>query len=116
MKVNWIYHRNKKILYADYRGMDTDSMITQLKHEADIIMKESGNILYLGNFENTVIAPQFMKVANELGKTTEKKMEKSTIVGVTGLKAVLLNSYNMFTGGKIRACKDENSAKEYLVN
>jgi hypothetical protein len=116
MKVNWIYHKNKRILYSDYRGMDTDTMITQLKHEADIILKEPSDVLYMANFENTVIAPQFMKVANELGKTTEKKVTKSSIIGITGLKGVLLNSYNLFTGSKMRAFKDENAAKDYLVN
>jgi len=112
----WITYKGKRILYSDYRGMNTEQMIAQLREEANMIMNEPGKVLNLSNFEGTVIAPEFMKVANELGKTTEKKIEKSAVVGVTGVKAVLLNSYNMITGGNIRAFKDEESAKEYLVS
>jgi hypothetical protein len=56
-----------------------------------------------------------MKVANELGKKTEPLNERSAIVGVTGMKSVLLNTYNFFTGGKLKAYKTEAEAMEYLT-
>ncbi len=112
----WITYKGKKILYSDYRGMNNEQMMAQLREEANMIMNEPGKILNLSNFEGTVVTPEFMKLANELGKTTEKKIEKSAVVGVTGIKAVLLNTYNMVTGGNLRAFKDEESAKEFLIS
>ncbi len=115
MNVKWISHNNKRILYADYRGMKTDEMIKQLEYEANMMLNENTKVLYLGNFEGTVIEPAFMRRANELGKKTEPLNEKSAIVGVHGIKAVLLNTYNMFTGGKLKAFPDEDRAKEFLT-
>ncbi len=115
MNVKWISKDGKQILYADYRGMKTPEMIKQLEHEADIMLKSSNKVLYLGNFEDTVIDKDFMKKANELGKKTEPLNERSALVGVTGMKALLLNTYNMLTGGKIKAFKTEEEALEYLT-
>lgn len=115
MNIKWISHNNKKILYADYRGLKTPEMIKQLEQEADIMLKAGQKVLYLGNFEGTVIESEFMKKANELGKKTEPLNEKSAIVGVVGMKAVILNTYNMLTGGKIKAFNSEEKALEYLT-
>jgi hypothetical protein len=115
MNVKWIVHNNKRILYADYRELNTDEMIKQLQYEANMMMQNNGKVLYLGNFENTVIEKAFMEKANELGKITEPLNEKSALVGVVGMKAVLLNTYNFFTGGKLKAFATEEAAKEYLT-
>jgi hypothetical protein len=95
--------------------MKTDEMIKQLEHEANMMLQHNAKLLYLGNFENTVVESEFMKKANELGKKTEPLNEKSAVVGISGMKSVLLNTYNFFTGGKLKACKTEEEALDFLT-
>lgn len=116
MKVNWINHNNKKILYADYRDLQIPEMINQLIFESDIILKSTEKVLYLGNFEGAIIESEFIKKAYELGKKTEPRNKKSAIVGVDGMKTIFLNTYNMNTGGKNKAFNTEQKALEYLTN
>lgn len=116
MNIKWINHNNKMILYADYRGLKTPEMINQLIFESDIILKSIEKVLYLGNFEGASIESEFIKKANELGKKTELRNEKSAIVEAGGMKAIILNNYNLITGGKIKAFNTEQKALEYLTN
>jgi hypothetical protein len=115
MKANFISHKSKRILYVDYRGLNTSEMLDQLEYESNLILKEAEPVLYLANFENTVVASDFMNRANELGKKTEKKTAKSAVVGVSGMKKVLMNTYSLFTGSKMKAFNTEEEAKDYLT-
>jgi hypothetical protein len=114
MNIKWITHSNKRILYSDYRGLNSEQMISQIKQEAEIILKAGSKILYLGNFEGTVVDSAFMKIANELGKKTQVLNEKSAVVGVSGMKTVMLNTYNLFTKGQLKAFSTEEKALEFL--
>jgi len=57
-----------------------------------------------------------MERSKQLGAEVFKvKTEKGAVLGVTGIKKVLLNAYNMVAGEKLRAFDSEEEAKEYLV-
>jgi hypothetical protein len=115
MKVDWITHSGKRILKVDYRGMNEQEMLKQLEYGTDVILKEKDKILYLGIFTDTIIFPAFMEKANSYGKDTDKKLIKGAIVGVSGMKSMLLNTYNMLTGSKMKALSSENEALSYLT-
>lgn len=116
MSINWTTQRGKRILHVDYRGMTPELMMDQLLKESNLIMKEAEPVNYLGIFEDTVVNSEFMNLANKLGKSTEPKTRKSAVVGVKGMKAVLLNTYSAITGSKMKAFKTEHDALNYLTN
>lgn len=116
MKVSWIEYKGKRILFSDYSGCTVEQMISQLKTETNMILQENGNVLYLADFTNTVISPDYMKAVNEAGKKTKSIVNKSALVGISGMKAMLMNTFNMITGLKARAFSDLILAKEYLIN
>jgi hypothetical protein len=115
MKVSWIDYKGKRILFSDYQGLDNEEMIAQFKYETSIILKEK-EVLYLGDFHNSTISPDFMKMLNETGKQTQSIIKKSAVVGITGLKSILMNSFNMISGVKAKSFDEITKAKEYLVN
>ena len=115
MKIEWINYKGKRILKVDYKGLNEQEMIKQLEYGTSLILKEPDKILYLGDFSNTVVSPAFMEKANAFGKETDKKLLKGAIIGVSGMKSVLLNAYNMLTGSKMKALSGETEALEYLV-
>ena len=115
MRVNWIIFNGKKILYSDYRNLKPDEMLKQLDEETKIILNSPGNVLYLGNFENTTITSEFMTKGKQVGKSTKHLVDKSAFVGITGLKSMLQNAFSMFTGIQAKAFSNENDAKDYLI-
>jgi len=116
MKIKWINHKGKRILYADYSGLSEQDMIKQLDEGSAMLLKEKDSILYFGNFNNTVFTSEFMNKANQWGKDTNHKFSKMAIIGVaTGIRSILLNSYNKLTGSKMKVFTSEQEALDYLA-
>ncbi len=116
MKLKWINHKGKRILSADYSGLTEQEMIKQLDYGSAMLLKEKDPILYYGNFTDTTISTEFMQKANEWGKQTNKVIQKMAVVGLTsGVRSILLNTYNMMTGSKMKVFKTEQEALDYLV-
>lgn len=114
MNVNWVEYKGKKILYSDFKGLNSSEMLNQLRYETDLICQDNREILYLADFTDTTISVEFMKAGNSAGQKTKKFVKRSAIIGVTGLKPMLLNTFNKVTGIEARAFHDIVKAKEYL--
>ena len=48
--------------------------------------------------------------------TVKGKSEKRAILGVGGIKKILLRAYSMVTGTNVTPFEDEEKAKDYLAN
>jgi len=116
MKITWINHKGKRIFSIDYSGLTEAEMLKQLMYGTELIMKETEPVLYLGNFAQATIFPEFMKTANTLSKESDKKISRMAVIGLSsGVRTVLLNAYNALVKGKMRAFKTEQEALDYLV-
>jgi hypothetical protein len=118
MEVKWLNHGGKKILYGDYRGAKTETeLINILKEVIELEKKGEGKLLELANFSDTYIGTNFMNEVNKSGKDIRAKyVAKTALVGVTGLKNVLLMGYITFTGQKnIKSFSTENEALRWLI-
>ena len=116
MPVTWIDYKGRKILYADYRGLrNEEAMLQNLKIEADFYAKTNLKILSLNDYRDSVVSSDFMNKINELGKATKNKTDKAAVLGISGLKKILINGYARVTGQHVKVFEDEITAKEYLV-
>jgi hypothetical protein len=117
MSVEWIEHKGKRILYVDYSGMQEEEGIKNLETQADLMRTLTESVLVLANYQGTYATPTFMKYVQTLGREViEPKTKKGALIGITGIKKLLLNTYNMVTGGSLKAFPDRESALEYLVS
>lgn len=117
MKVQWVSHKGKKILFTDYEGTKTqEEMIVILNESIQIAKKTPGTILGLVNIRDSAVGPDYMKEAKEQGKALAHKREKSAIIGVTGLKGMLLKGFNLFTGSTLKSFNTKEEALDYLVS
>jgi hypothetical protein len=115
MNVNWITYNNKRILRVDYRGLTHEEMIKQLEFESELILSETKPVLYLGIFTDVDANGDFLRRANELGKRTERRTQKSAILGITGIKKIALKTYKVITGADMTPFDNEQDALEYLT-
>ena len=117
MPISWIEYKGKKILYADYRNLKSeDLMLANLDEELKFYEKTNGKILSLNDYRDTYISKEFMNKVTEAGKKFKGIHEKSAILGITGIKKILLNSYSVLTGDPTRSFDEEEKAKEYLAS
>lgn len=116
MPVTWIEYQGKKILYADHRGLkNEDALLANVDLQAQYVRASSEKVLMLADFRNTYIGSKFLERAKSYGTRHESKLAKHAMIGITGIKRILLNAYILFTGDPVKTFDDEESAKKYLV-
>ncbi|MDB4835391.1 hypothetical protein OAH12_02270 [Cyclobacteriaceae bacterium] len=116
MPIKWIEHKGKQILYVDYRMLSPKKTMELIYEAAEISRKSEGGVLVVSNFEKVAITCQIMEEAKVLGKEVFKdKTAKSAVLGVTGMKRILLSIYCQFTKDKVVAFGSLEKAVDYLV-
>jgi len=118
MRISWKTYKAKQILYVDYSGLKTEEMIKLLNDSCDVLKKSSGGVLLLTNFENTTATTEYMNEVKRLGKDViTVKAAKTALLGIVGVKGVLVQGYAFFTGEKnLKAFSTEQDAMEWLVS
>jgi len=110
-----ITFKGKEISYHDYRGIKLEEILKTIDEASAKALQENKVRLQLSNLTGVFAVPEFMDKVKEAGKKTKHLTSKSAVVGITGAKKLLLNTYNVFTGANMKAFDDEESAKEWLV-
>lgn len=114
MSVKWLDYQGKKVLYVDFRKMLEEQVIVNIELEAKMIAEAPGKVLVLANVEGAAISS--LERLKQVGKKDiSPKIEKSALVGITGLKEILLRAYNTFTGSKAQPFPNEKEALDWLV-
>ncbi|MGH1336383.1 MAG: hypothetical protein ACRBFS_09670 [Aureispira sp.] len=96
---------------------DQEELLRLVKEAYDMFTQNPHKILALTNVSNTVVGPEFMSEIKRLGVLHQDKFEKTAVIGITGLKKVLLKGYNMFMPSTHTAVPFETKeeALDYLV-
>ena len=116
-KVEWITHKGKKILFSDYSNVKSqEEMHTIMNESLKIVNETPGKVSSLVDMTNASVGPDFMKAAKEEGKKFLHKRDKSALLGITGLKAMLLKGYNLFSGDSAKPFGTKEEALDYLCS
>jgi len=116
MSISWITHKGKKILYLNYKNKTKEEMIQMLEDAAKIYRESKEKILSIDDFEGTFVSDEFMKKAKELAKEVfSLKRKKGAVLGITGVKKILLISFNSFSADKLYPFNTKEEALEFLV-
>ena len=65
----------------------------------------------MANLSKEVI--EYLK--NEESKKAAEIADKQAVIGITGIKKMILNIYNTVSGSNTKVCSSMEEAKEYLV-
>lgn len=119
MSAKTIVYNGRTILSVRFQDCKTEQeMLHQLEEVADILTKSTAKKLILSDFTGSSISAAVMNRIKELGTTIYKiKIEKNAVLGVTGLKNVLFQSYISTTrSDTTRTFSTEEEAKDWLVS
>ena len=115
--ISFISHNGKSILYVDYsQCKDKWEMIALVEATVPHYKNAPGKILSLSDYNNVTGSPEYMNVVKQLGKELfDAKTERGAVLGITGLKKVLLQGYNLVSKQKIMAFDTKDQALKYLT-
>ena len=117
MPISWIDYKGKKILFIDMKGAKSEEMLTIIEEQKKIIDESSEPVLLLNDFRDTFASSEYMDRAKKYGKEQKDKIKKTALLGIQGIKKILVRTYIMFSNNENTKIFDNiEEAKEYLIN
>lgn len=118
MPVSTINHQGKTILYIDYTPYkNKDEMIANLHKVADYYKKAILPVSSLTDVTGAYLSNEFIDEMKSLTREVfQEKSNKAAVIGITGIKKILLDAFNMITkNGGIKAFNTKEEALSYLT-
>jgi hypothetical protein len=118
-RVRWVPHRGRDVLRVDFSGLIGEEGIPLLHREAEIMRTTGHKVLVLIDLTDAVANTAFMNEAKRLGKEVfMPNSQRRAMVGVTGLRAVLVSTYTRFIGAgdTQKIFGSEQEAMDWLVS
>jgi len=119
MSIETIEFKGKKILYLDHEKKGDKDLVDDLKAGDQAIKKayQDGEVLLLANFSSSYMSEAAMNyIKSEESKRINLLVKKTAVIGIQGVKKILLKVYNAFMQKEVKVFEDFESAKEYLVS
>jgi hypothetical protein len=112
----WLDHKGKRILFNDYTGLTASEIVFQVMENKSRYDKENRHDLLLlvdvtdSPFNQTVVSSM-----HDIAKAIKPRMKKSAVIGVSGLKMVVLKTINRVSDLGIVPFDTKERALDWLV-
>jgi hypothetical protein len=119
MRSKWITHKGKRIFHIDLSGLGRNGEAFRkelLEAEAVTCQQPEDSLLVLTDTRDTVVSSEVMSIAKEGSARTTKYVRKTAVIGVTGVRQVLLDAVSRFSGQQFATFDDIETAKDWLVS
>ncbi len=116
MSVEWIDHKGKKILYIKYTGLSPEQQLAQIE-KATKTLVDTGkkDNLTLTDVREINVTQDFLDLAKVQGKISGPVTQKAAIVGIEGIRKILLKAVNTVSGNPREPFATVEEAKDWLV-
>jgi len=119
MRSKWVTHEGKRLFFVDLSGLGRHPAAFReelVEVEAVAHQQPEGSILVLTDVRDTVLFSEVMDLAKESSARMAKYIRKEAIVGMSGIRQVLLDAVSRFSGRQFAAFDDIEAAKDWLVS
>ena len=122
MKSQWITYKGKRILHIDLSNFKEDlkgfeaeltTAVTTIGQE--MYQQPPHSVLVLVDLRNTAMTQVAQKFLTERIKDTREYIQKTAVVGMTGLRRMFLDFFALVAGSETVPFDDPDLAKEWLV-
>lgn len=114
----FIKYKGRAIWYADYSRCRTKEDVVELLENTRHVFLSSEEVLVLINVNDFFASKEYLQLAKELNKELGHKVARRAILGISGVKKVLLMGFNRLTSRKAVAVpfNSKEEALDYLVS
>ena len=116
-RVKWIEYKGKEILHDDYTNLQGEELVHTIEILTNHLM-ESGKkeILLLIDLNDSYTNKEVVNAFTEAGKRVRPIVKRTAVLGITGVKKVLLNVVNKLSSIDANPFSTEEEAKEWLIS
>ncbi len=116
-KIFWITYKNVPILYTNWSNFPTEKeFLDATKETTNFVVEQNlGNLLELVDVTDSVTTTEIIKASKEAAILTKPFNKKKAVIGISGLKRILLNAVNRIASEKIVAFETKEQALEWLI-
>jgi len=115
--MKWIPHKGKEILYEDYSNLKGDEIAIRVPIFSHLeLQMGKKDMLLIIDLSDSFANKEAVKAFTEAGKVTGEIFLKTAVLGITGVKKILLNVVNRLTQVNAKPFSDIKAAKDYLVD
>ncbi len=112
----WTKYKGKEILYEDYSNLTGKEIAKRVPIFSHLeLQMEKKDMLLIIDLSNSFANDGAVKAFTEAGKQTEDLFSKTAVLGITGVKKILLNVVNKLTNVNAKPFSKIEDAKEYLI-
>lgn len=98
MSATWIEHKGKRILLVKYGGLKPAEMLDLILTATQMLVAEKSNqVLSLSDVTDCYVNKEFTELSKKQGAISLPLTKKAAIVGVVGIKSILLKGVNAFS-------------------
>lgn len=119
MRSQWIEHNGKKIFFQDFANhfYNSGAVKAELSEVQKVVMSQPLNsVLVLSDFRDTNIGSDLLSTMNSASAATKAYVNKTAVLGVTGMKRKLADLLTALTGQPLKYFDDMEAAKTWLVD
>ncbi len=116
-RIQWITHKGKRVLRIDYSGLRGKEVIPVVRQAPRFYEGEPPkSVLCLADVRNSFADEETMEVIKKTIAQTKIHDKKVAVVGIEGVKGILLMAVNLFTGHNMKPFTNEQQALDWLVS
>lgn len=117
MTTSWLTHQGRRVLYTDFRDCGSEAQMVEVFEKAvQLVLASPEPVLTMNNFDGVVVSAAFLRTVRARGAEYKHNVRAKAVLGVTGIKKTLINTYSILTGIDARAFATEAQALAYLVS
>ena len=117
-RVRFVDHKGRKILYVDYSNLKKSEEILPVIGQLENVVKTTTKkLLFLTDATDGSANKESLNALKKVAKLCKDRdiVEKECIIGITGLKKVLLKAVNTFAKSNVIMKNSMEEAKDWLV-
>jgi len=115
-RMKWITYKGKEILIDDYSNIMPNQLPPLIENITNLTFQSGKkDILLIVDVTGAYANKEAVSAFSESGKKSKELIKKTAVVGITGVKKILLKVVNKFTGLNAKPLSTRKEAKEWLV-
>jgi hypothetical protein len=118
--VRWITHKGQRIVFSNYRNLEGDAFINQIKQnqmdtKAAWYREGSEKLLILMDITDCTISKEVLQEFKERAREGQSYTKAMAVLGITGVRKFLFGVMQSLTSAKLQAFSTLEEAKDWLV-
>ena len=111
-----INYKNKEIIRLRYADLSEEEILQFLDNAYKMIVNKQEKCLLLANWEQAFVTAKVKKFIDDNAEMTNMKVEKTAVVGVTGVKKIFNSLFAKILKMPLKMFNTEDEAMNWLVD